>query len=943
MHEPYLDPGMSIIISSPAGSGKTEKLARRYISLLDSGAPVEKILCITFTEKAAAEMKQRILSILGRERPEMLEALREKIPLMRISTIHAFCLKVLKRFSIELVLDPSLEVMDENEAKELWAESVQSSLISESSEPGLFFGALKDKGIRGWSSVRRILDDMHSRSPLPELMIEQRQDILDTLSQDASTILGLYSVCLANYSMKKRGLHLLDFNDIELLAHKALSLGPEAHNILYSFDEHTDHLLVDEFQDTSTLQWKIIDKLTEEWRSGLGAKRESGRSPTLFLVGDEKQSIYLFRGANVTVFRQAETKLDEWMGEDHRYIEVKDNFRSLKAITDFTNSTFSPIMHPEPEFDWASRYSPFEPSREGQGRVELLLFDGGDRTKGTREHEAGLIARRILSLAGSFEISAPDGKRPCRFEDMAILIRKRTHLGLLESALHRAGIPFVVQKGVGFYEEPEVAILREMVSFIADPRDDYAIFCLLRSPLFRFGYAELFSLSRKDCTLLESLQSSEAERHVDAANKLLELSATKGMMPLSVIMEQTLVDTEAWRFFSGPQRRANIKKFLSIIDEMQNAGLAELEIRERLIRQRGAHQVAKANINAEGMDAVRIMTVHASKGLQFPMVFLPAMDEPLTSSSGPVVFHETGDEIDFWFEDDYNKRRKLEPFRLQKLKEQEEQKRLFYVAVTRTMDFLCMTGAMHEGKAPAGRLAYLEDAFGIFSEGDMNTLPFEIVSEADFTQPSTTGKTHAFEHSLKQGIFTAPIEYGRKGIWVNAALGTDIDVHGHGSDWTITGTVLHDIFEELSLGITRPEDVLERSKTMLRGVLPSGRRKDDVVGRIAISMERLEASGLLDEVILQSSLENYTELPFVLDEGEFVYKGRIDRLIVKNDIAHVYDYKCFPVKKPEEASLAERYRHQMHRYTTAAENLFSGKAKAFLLLAYEGRLVEVFF
>jgi ATP-dependent helicase/nuclease subunit A len=118
--ERYLDANKSVIISSPAGSGKTEKLARRYISLLERGSEVEKVLCITFTEKAAAEMKQRILSVLEKENPALLEKIRLNIPLMRISTIHAFCLRLLKRFSVELGLDPSLGVADELAARELW-------------------------------------------------------------------------------------------------------------------------------------------------------------------------------------------------------------------------------------------------------------------------------------------------------------------------------------------------------------------------------------------------------------------------------------------------------------------------------------------------------------------------------------------------------------------------------------------------------------------------------------------------------------------------------------------------------------------------------------------------------------------------------------------------------------------------------------------------------
>lgn len=277
--EKYLDITKSVIISSPAGSGKTEKLARRYVSLLLGGSEIEKILAITFTEKAAAEMKERILRILENENPDMFLNVREKMPLMRISTIHAFCLKLLKRFSIELGLDPSLEVMDAFNASILWDESVYESLLEEKDNPDLFFDMMKTRGIKGWNSIYRILDELHGRRPHPELMLKENHP---AQGEEEKRILELYSRCLRRYTYKKIERHLIDFDDLELLTYEALIKNPEWQNILYSFDEHTDHILVDEFQDTSSLQWKIIDKLTEEWRSGIGAKRDYGKTPTVF-------------------------------------------------------------------------------------------------------------------------------------------------------------------------------------------------------------------------------------------------------------------------------------------------------------------------------------------------------------------------------------------------------------------------------------------------------------------------------------------------------------------------------------------------------------------------------------------------------------------------------------------------------------------------------------
>jgi len=341
MSENYLDISKSVMISSPAGSGKTEKLARRYIELLKSGSDVERILAITFTEKAAAEMKERILNILRKEDPEMFERVREKMPRMRISTIHSFCLKLLKRFSLDLDIDPSLEVMDGFHADMLWNEAVYECLM-EDAKDGLFYAAIKESGIKGWNKLYSMLGELHAKRPHIEMGVKNSEMGVQSSGEEYfKNIVSIYAKCLGKYRMKKNAKHCLDYNDLELMAYEAITKNPEWQNVLYSFDEHTDHILVDEFQDTSTLQWRIIDKLTEEWRSGLGAKRERGVEPTIFLVGDDKQSIYSFRGANVSIFKNAKKKLTEWLGEEYHFIEIKENYRSLPAIVDFVIASYA--------------------------------------------------------------------------------------------------------------------------------------------------------------------------------------------------------------------------------------------------------------------------------------------------------------------------------------------------------------------------------------------------------------------------------------------------------------------------------------------------------------------------------------------------------------------------------------------------------------------------
>jgi len=932
--EKYLDITKSVIISSPAGSGKTEKLARRYVSLLLGGSEIEKILAITFTEKAAAEMKERILRILERENPDMFIKVREKMPLMRISTIHAFCLKLLKRFSIELGLDPSLEVTDEFNASILWSESIYESLMEEKDNPDLFFEMMVNRGVKGWNSLFRTLNELHSKRPHPEIMLRENHHV----SGEEKKLLDLYARCLKRYNEKKIVRHLIDFNDIELLTYEALIKNPQWQNILYSFDEHTDHILVDEFQDTSSLQWKIIDKLTEEWRSGIGAKRDAGKLPTIFLVGDEKQSIYLFRGANVSVFHDAKERFSEWLGKLYHFEEIRENYRSLPEIINFTNALFTRIMPPSLYETWRTQYTPFDATREGNGRVELMIIEGSEGTKINREKEASVLSGRIRSLNNNYEIWDGDIKRTCTYGDMAILLRKRTHLSIFEDALRKHGIPFVVVKGIGFYDEPEVALWREFISLITDPHDDYSLFCLLRSPLFGIDYKTLFMLIGKgDMPLLEKIRSSKKKKLTDAFTLLSGWIERSSRTPIAVLIEEALSETGAWLYFWEKQRHVNIKKFIGIIEQYEAQGFSSLEIREKLITARAGEE-AKANINTEGMNAVKVMTIHAAKGLQFPIVFLPSLDEDNAPRSSSIVIEEDGQKISFAYEEDSLKRKKVLHFQKRREKELEEEKRLFYVAVTRARDFLCMLGAPKKNKQHTGRLAYMTgnlehlSSLVVLHEPDIDRL-------YSSSRPVTDTTCSSPDFFFSGPIYSEPLSYEPALRWRDVTEDLDIRVK-HGEDWVLLGRVFHSLFEELSRGTLKPDEIEKKAFVLFRNGMFTSKEMKRLIDTVKEDFKKLDLSGYLRDVILPQ-VNSYTELPFILRKGNTVFRGRIDRIIIKDETAVIYDYKTFPVRERELPELIEKYRFQMEIYRAASEQIFSLKSKGNLLFTHAPLLIEV--
>jgi len=941
----YLDTSKSVIISAPAGSGKTEKLSRRYISLLHNGSDIERILCITFTEKAAAEMKERILGILEIEDPALLDEIRHKTPLMRISTIHAFCLKVLKRFSIELGLDPSLEVMDEHRARDLWNEAIFDILHSErdmkSGGDRIMFGIMRDKGIKGWGPLKRNLDILSNKAPMPEMLLlsGQVEHSIEGNRNEGARLLTAYAVCLARYKELKKALHLLDFNDLEVLALRALSTVPNAQDILYSFDEHTDHLLVDEFQDTSTLQWAIIDRLTEEWRAGRGPKRESGKTPTIFLVGDEKQSIYLFRGANVAMFAKARERFNEWLGSEYHFVEAIDNYRCLPAIVDFTNSLFSSIMGAEGTGSVA-RYIPFEARREGDGFVGLYTMEPGGNIRQTREREAAALAAHIRGLEGKYEIYDSQGyKRLVRFEDMAILLKKRTHLDTYEDALRLQCVPFVVIKGIGFFNEPEVALLVELVSFLADPDDHYPAFALLRSPMFSINYPSLMKLISGEGPVIDNLRKSCGPEGARAAGILKSSIEASMSTPVSIIIEDLLTSTGMWKHLAEKQRLSNAKKFISMVENYEAKGLSTVEIREKLLRQRGSDQAPKANISSEGMDAVKIMTIHAAKGLQFPMVFLPGMEESLSPKSEPIVFDDTGATPRMGFEEDNDKRKKEPIFMLHKKKNEDEEKRLFYVAVTRARDYLMMSGAT--GKRITGRLHYLDTAFGLFSDpGHGANVPIHLMTGDDMLQGHPVPhapSAHVPASSAKIPVHPAALKHTPATIWVDVTHDDDDKQpgSGHGEGRTIIGTVMHGVLEEISMGRLSLDDAPKKALALMRkeGGMP------ELIEPLLKDLRALSKSPIWKDIVLHRK-GSHTELPFILDRGETVYRGRIDRVVIKDGIAMVYDYKTFPVTDKELPGVMDKYRRQMDIYKEAVERIFGLPTRAFLVLTSRQEVIE---
>ncbi|MEO0073461.1 MAG: UvrD-helicase domain-containing protein [candidate division WOR-3 bacterium] len=1027
----------SRVVFAPAGSGKTEQLSERYIELLQCGVSPERILTLTFTDKAAAEMKDRILRRLAERDQALFRRVRDNTLKLRISTIHSFCLSLVRRFADLLGLDPRLEVVADPDTA--WVSAKHDALVrvAENGEASKHYRPLLDLVTRdhaqGWQKLSSLLDRLfdkraliHRAQPVPadtsqlaaaadrlrshpltlgrlaqhEIIfpsamdsssidaayrqLEVHRDVFMTkdgtsrigrckqeervwnslmtdyykllrtarFRQDFCRQFELFRSCfLAAYEQTKRTLGQVDYNDMELFALRLLEEEPEWQNILRAFDEHTDHLLIDEFQDTSLLQWRIIDKLTEEWRSGEGAKTDLGISPSIFIVGDEKQSIYLFRGANVDLFTTAADRLETWLGSDRiERVRLEDNYRSLPAIIDFNNALFSRLMAPAAENSarkqnsssnappWRTRYTPFKCQRANTatGTVEIILDHLDKPSPERRERDASNVARRILSIISELQVydrcsDGSESPRPCEYRDIAVLIRRRTHLAALEKAFRSASIPFIVVGGTGFYSEEEVRYLRYAAGFLIDPHDDLSLYLTLRGPFFSVEERDLLLANQSSgLSLWERIQNcAQSSPLTEAVRTLTDWLKRMRYETLSAVLEDAITERKLWQIFWEPQREANLRKLLTIIQNLELTGNHPLRILS--LFEEDKKDEPKADVRAEGQNAVQIITIHAAKGLQFPVVFCPGIDEEILSAHPgqvePVIDDSPErDSVLVSYLPEKDARNQDSIYQTHSKKEYEEEKRIFYVACTRARDALFLSGIWHDKVKHDTRLAWLIEALGLHEENGGFALSCQLEGVRCLPAAAIPARTLAVSQpeEPRVPIRIYPVTINPSLRVESVTRNTPGDLHRHSSEHIGLGEVIHRLLEAISSGRLMPSepDLASETQRLLRLTgLDDTRFKDEIVTLVT----GLKSTPVWE--IVRPRPDAFAELPVMYVDGKTVFSGRIDRLVLRENEVLIYDYKTFPVSHDQVPVLQEEYHsRQLIHYARACQHLYPGRS-----------------
>lgn len=785
--------GLDLCVTAGAGSGKTLVLVERFFRLVrEKKARVDEILAITFTEKAAAEMKTRIA---GAFEEAGMEEERREVEFAYISTIDSFCARILRENALEAGVDPGFSVLEEFDARRMMEEAADEVLLGGDRERLRSFLAwtdlesLPDTLLKLYDRIRhaglplsletlappktveRALDQVlieteKLRETLRELKPHQREKVephlgigerLRSISRSAAPsdlaaevsrladainlaavrnesvqaplreiretllprfqaerleahaapwreLLGeLLETFNTEYERAKNAAGVLDFADLEVKVRRLLRDAPEVRGRVRG---RFLHVFLDEFQDTNPLQKEIVDLLRGE--------------NNFFAVGDAKQSIYGFRDADVGIITRYRREVKLRGG----HVLLPENFRSRPEIVGFVNRIFPRL--------WGGTDVEFEPmaaAAEHDGKepssVEIRRARGA-RAEEARLVEAAALAGRLSEIVEGEEIrisrkDSPRRGEPLTYGDAAVLFRTTTHLRLYERALADRQVPYFVQKGRGYFQTQEVRDLMNLIRVLDNPRDDYPLAAALRSPLCGLSDDDLYRLARSRSTLgegrlsaaLESIPDDLTPEGRDRAgrfrHRLHHLRDRRGSGPLWIALEEVLSETDlttrALLHANGRRRFANLRKLVDLVRAREAEGETSLPELVRALEEYGGTEIreSEAAVDSPRDDTVRLMTIHAAKGLEFPLVVLADLGHadhrategfefrPSRGLGFPLFNPETG-------------KRDLKPLSFEEIgrdrdeAERRESIRLLYVAATRAREHLILSGWSAESR-----------------------------------------------------------------------------------------------------------------------------------------------------------------------------------------------------------------------------------------------------
>jgi ATP-dependent helicase/nuclease subunit A len=521
----------------------------------------------------------------------------------------------------------------------------------------------------------------------------------------------IFAVALTTYRQTLEAHALLDFSGVLEHAIYLLKQMDEFARSRYRLEARYHHVLVDEFQDTSRAQWELVEQLVRSWGEGLGASADA-LPPSIFVVGDRKQSIYGFRDADVAVLEEAAGFIEALRPDGQPRQAISVSFRAVPALLGFVNDVFDEVDK-APERRDAFRYDEqdrFPNSIDTTYDDSALGLIATDTVRAAAESVADEIVRLLSS--GTVRDRQTGVRRATRPADIGILFRSRESHREFEAALERHGVPTYVYKGLGFFDAAEIQDAVALLRFLAQPTSDLRAATFLRSRLVRLSDDGLVKLSRLSQPLAAAVAGSSVPEAFNALNAEDQMVLGRVRAAVAVwlqrvdrttpaeLLDEILRETAYAYELRGPRRlqaRENLKKLGGLVRRIQNRGYATLDrIAEHLDRLAVGDE---SNAAIDAVEAVNLMTVHAAKGLEFPIVFVVNMGRGTGNARAPIrVGLDAADEpsvaiADYQSESDEDAQ----------AREGEETKRLLYVALTRARDRLYLSATLQNGVCRTSR------------------------------------------------------------------------------------------------------------------------------------------------------------------------------------------------------------------------------------------------
>ncbi len=691
-------------IAAGAGSGKTEVLTRRVIAILESDVKPEEMVAITYTQKAAAEMKTRLV-----EKRKLNPSIMRK---MEVSTFHSFLSNFLRKDPFGAGIDRGDAIITESsrqllvaELKDSFAETYGEEIISGNKALGEKYAkALIEEFGSALSKIRRFLLSPGEFYRLSIQKFADRPDAPEKIEQDCLEWLFKF---LNLYLAELRKRNLMDFDEI-LIKGKSLIEAMRSEEVL----PEKRVFLIDEFQDNNPEQFGIVQLFTDN------------RNGHITVVGDEKQSIYRFQGAEVQTFRGFPADTDVLLGDNFRsyseILELADSFLKMGSIT---QQAFYPQN---------ARLG----SSPRQNPICCLTWDEDKSDEQICQNLAEMIKQMVDQ-----RLELKKSGKTIKFGDIAIIASSIKALPKeLEDALSERKIPYVMSGGLGFYARSEINEVIAFLRILVQPNEDHALIKILTGPIYGLSDSDLASLSlagrHGDTPLLPHLLAlPEDELPINALHfrKLYtHLKSVSHKMSLLELCHKILEQAGFYEYSASQESdlkrmrmENNLNKFLGIVRSFEQNGIFTtirdfLKYVEKILD--SGIEEDEAGLGLEEGDAVKIMTIHKSKGLEFPVVFCPFLKARRYRRSGSLFFtRENGLMV---FPEQNSKLPETSSlhkyFEAEKLAEEEEEKRRLYVAFTRAEELLIPCGKLEhsfmeepDSKKPLQPLALIREILQI--------------------------------------------------------------------------------------------------------------------------------------------------------------------------------------------------------------------------------------